>query len=320
MVSPPSNRSTPSSRPVDPGLARSTPNGRPVDPTLGRSTPNNRPVDPGFARSGAGTAAVGNRDVFQAGAVATPAPAGQPDKAYDGFLLGAGGKAYPPSTNLDSVPAYKPQDGRAPNDTIVFVNGMGSSKANSEGLCQQVANVTGAQVVGVDNATEGTLKDLLQCTTDTLHFGKDPAVDTLSDVIYSKMKAGQPLHVMGFSQGAIITSNAIQNAQNRLMLEDGLSQAQVQQRMHDLLKVETIAGGAHTFPDGPKYVHYINNTDLVADTVGLNSHLPIVNPGAGAKEIKFTDWGKLLDFNPFKGHNFDMYMKRWQPFDQAYGA
>lgn len=251
-----------------------------------------------------------------AGAV-TPDAGGQPDQSYDGHFLGAGRTSYSPSAGIDNIPTIKPENRPASDETIIFVNGMGSSRANSMALCQQVANVSGAQVIGIHNATEGTARDLMQCVTETFGFGKNPATDTLTDVIYDKLKAGQPVHVMGFSQGAIITESAIQNAKNRLMLEDGMSKADTEALMNRLMKVETIAGGGHSFPDGPKYVHYVNRFDPVAMGVGVGLDAPWVSPGKDAKIRSFSDFS--WSFNPFAGHDFDKYMKRYVSFDQAYG-
>lgn len=61
-------------------------------------------------------------DTFFAAAAPAPLPLnGQPDSAYDGKRLGAGGKAYDPSAGPDAVPGFTPADGSTPKETIVYI-------------------------------------------------------------------------------------------------------------------------------------------------------------------------------------------------------
>lgn len=266
---------------------------------------------------GAGTVANAPAKTVDAASftAAKPLPDGQSDKAYDGTVLAGDGHNYP-AGSIDGVPAFKPNNGKTATDTIVFVNGIGSSRKNDQGQCQTVANATGCNVIGIDNATEGSLKDLIQSAGDIIHSGGDKSVNSLSQLIYSKMMAGQPLHIMGYSQGAIITSRAITDAQNRMMLEGHLTQAQVQQKMHSLLSVETVGGAAPSYPNGPKYVHYLNSWDGVERLVGLENPAHH-DAGQGAKTVNFSTG---FNFNPFAGHDLNKYMAHYKPFDQVYGG
>jgi len=242
--------------------------------------------------------------------VATPDKPGQSNESYDGHLVGGDGNAYPPSTRLEDVPPVRPQSG-AGRGTLVFVNGMGETRASDAAQLQRVANGTGMNVVGVYNATEGTLKDLVQCLKDKLDLGTNKAVDSLADLVYSKVKAGEPVRVMAHSQGALITQRALQDVQNRLMVEDGMTRAEAQRAMSKV-GVETFGGAGSSFVDGPKYVHYVNRSDIVPMAFGVGA--PGSHPGAGAKVVAFG-W-----LNPFgglfggKAHDTSTYFEHYKPF------
>src|SRR5215208_94846 len=104
------------------------------------------------------------------------------DRDFDGFFVGADGRTYPPSTPLAQVPAVLPRDGRAAVGTIVYVNGINTTKDGQFGSLQQIADRTGARVV------------VIQSAGDTLDVGRNPAVDALADTVYEEIKAGRTIH------------------------------------------------------------------------------------------------------------------------------
>lgn len=276
----------------------------------------------------------------------TPLPAGKKNKDYDGALVGANGRAYSSNTPLSQIPTVEPAGGRKSNEVIIFVNGINTDFAGHNKNLQNIANHTGQPVIGVYNATEGMLKDLMQSAGDKYDIGNNPAVKTMADNIYNELKAGRTIHLMAHSQGGLITSRALQDVQNRLRLEDGMSKADAQKLMGNV-KVETFGSAASKYPDGPKYVHYVNNKDLVPGLFGLGKKpkipwyvrlaayanpttapimafidiaklaaKPGIHAGNGAQTHYFDQKGKGL----FEGtHTFDdAYLPRRVPFDQAY--
>ena len=232
------------------------------------------------------------------------------DRDFDGLFVGAGGRTYSPSTPLANVPGVLPSDGRVPSETIVYVNGINTTKDGQFGSLQQIADRTGARVVGIHNATQGGFVDVIQSVGDTLDIGHNPAVDTLADTVYAEITSGRTIHLMAHSQGALITSRALTDVYQRLRVEDGLSRREAE-RLLARVEVETFGGAAGSYPDGPRYVHYVNRRDAVPGLFGLGPFAnPLVHPGRGAVVHRFSEGDNA--------HGFEQtYLPRRVPFEQA---
>ncbi|MCP3166795.1 alpha/beta fold hydrolase [Myxococcus qinghaiensis] len=241
----------------------------------------------------------------------------KPDRTQDGKLMGAKGQTFAPGTPLKDIPGVTPQNNPNPSKTILYVNGIMTPAANQLSEMKSIAEKADARVIGIHNATQGIVADLAQCVGDKLDKGTNPAVDTLADTVYGELKAGREVHLMGYSQGGLITARALFDVERRLRIEDGLSPAQVEKAMSKL-SVETFGAASTKYPDGPKYVHYINNADAVPTLTGLGGSFDPVafakDAGKGAVVHRFTD-GNL---NLIGNHMLDtMYMKHRVPFDEA---
>ncbi len=241
----------------------------------------------------------------------------KPDRMFDGQFVGAKGQTFPPGTSLNQMPGVTPKGNANPKETILYVNGIMTPLDGQMKEMQSIADTSGAKVIGIHNATQGLTTDLVQCVTDKLDKGKNPAVDTLADTVYSELKAGHDLHLMGYSQGGLITARALFHVQQRLRIEDGLSKADTEKLMSHL-KVETFGAASMRYPDGPQYVHYVNNADIVPTLTGLGGSVdPLAfakEAGKGAVVHRFTD-GNL---NIISNHMLDtLYMKHRVDFDQA---
>jgi hypothetical protein len=238
------------------------------------------------------------------------------DKAHDGVMVGAGGQTFAPGTPLSQIPGVTPKNNPNPSETILYVNGVGNTKDTQFNSMQQIADTTGAKIIGVHNATEGQATDLLQAVKDKLDKGTNPAVDTMADTIYSELKAGRGVHVMGHSQGGLILSRALEDVGNRLRVEDGMSKADVEKLLGQV-KVETFGAAAMRYPDGPQYVHYVNDKDLVPTMFGLgdgNSPLDFMrNPGRDAV-VRHYEYGSGISGT----HRLDQaYLPFRVPFEEA---
>ena len=232
------------------------------------------------------------------------------DRAFDGLFVGAGGRTYSPSTSLSNVQPVVPRGGVTSNETLIYINGISTSKDGQLNSLQGIADRTGARVIGIHNATQGAALDILQSAGDTLDIGRNPAVDTLASTVYDEITAGRNVHLMAHSQGGLITSRALTDVRNRLMLEDGLSSREAE-RVMSRVRVETFGGAAGYYPNGPQYVHYVNRLDPVPGLFGLGPVAsPLVHPGRGAVVHRFTETHNVHGFD-------DTYLPRRVPFEQA---
>ncbi len=236
-----------------------------------------------------------------------------PDTEFDGHFVGANGQTYPPDTPLSEVEAVTPANGVTNNRTIIEVNGINTDVAGQLAGMQEIADLTGSRVIGVHNATAGTIRDLAQSYGDKFDIGNNPAVDTLADTIYSELRAGRQVDLMAHSQGAIITDRALTDVRNRLQLEDGMSRQEAETLLGNI-NVETFGGASRRFPDGPNYVHYVNRNDFVPQAFGLRDFLnPFARPGVGA----VTHYFREGNFGVGEAHALSTYLDHRVPFDQA---
>lgn len=260
----------------------------------------------------------------------------QPDRQFDGMLVGSGDDTFRPGTPLDQIPAVTPTNrheisprGNRHDDagkTVLYVNGIVTDLEGQGREMQDIANATGMNVIGIHNSTEGAGADLAQSVDDKLAMvrdlasdltgkpakGSNPAVDTLADTMYTELMAGRDVNVMGYSQGALITARALRDLASRLRIENGLPPEQVEQLM-SRINVETFGGAGAIFPDGPNYVHYVNTKDVVPVAFGLGNALSY--PGRGAVVHEFSE-GKSSQFAT--AHDLDdSYLPHRLPFDRA---
>jgi hypothetical protein len=241
----------------------------------------------------------------------------KPDKVHDGKLVGAGGQTFAPGTPLKDIPGVTPKNNPNPKSTILYVNGINTTKEAQSNSLQAIADKADARVIGIHNATEGMATDLVQCVKDKLDKGKNPAVDTLADTLYTEIKAGRDVHLMAHSQGGLISSRALGDVYKRLRIEDGMAPEKARELMGKI-NVETFGAAAMNYPDGPNYVHYVNRGDPVPGLFGLgpvaDKWNPAVDGGKGSKVHHFNEF-KL---NPIDAHHFEsIYLQERVPFDQA---
>lgn len=211
-------------------------------------------------------------------------------KDDDGAYLGALGQPLPATANIDNIAGILPRDGSKPIGRAVFVNGIASTRGMVAEQMQQIADMTGTEVVGLYNATDGVLRDVAQTLGDRVDIGENKAVESLKNLILSKIADGEPLRLASYSQGALITSRALVDVKEELLAR-GLTQKQVEARLATI-QVETFGGAASHYPDGPQYVHHVNRFDPVTlfSFYALGDKNPLVHPGRGAKMHTFNGW------------------------------
>lgn len=220
---------------------------------------------------------------------------------------------------------------RTPGRTILYVNGVRTTPAAHCETLREIAAVSGATVVGVFNATNGTLHDISEAGRQRL-LGFDPsafppnrasrfdehysnkltgesAVQAVSWILTDLALDGSPVpEVWAHSQGGATVSLALTQAELRL-------RTQAPRRSLKGVRVVTFASAAVEWPSGPTYEHYIHTLDLVPRVLGLgilrgSSHgSRVVHFSGGAGEFGAWRYG-LPSFT--KNHSVSMYLARWR--------
>jgi len=101
--------------------------------------------------------------------------------------------------------------------------------------------------------------------------------NTLRQVLMQALTQHKPLWLRANSQGAAELAQALYAVRHQL--EQGLVAERVD-RIMSLLQVETAGSASADFPDGPRYVHYVNIKDPVSQYLGMLK--PASHPGRGA--------------------------------------
>ena len=194
------------------------------------------------------------------------------EEAYtDGEIVGAQRQIYSGHTSLHDVQGVLPEHHELINARIVYVNGILNDLDTQHKSLHDIAEATGAEVIGVHNGTGGTVADIAQCAADKLDLLDNRAVDTLARVIEDAVRHSEVLNIFAHSHGALCTSRALNHAINDLE-RAGMNHHEILDRLANI-HVQTFGGAAMTYPDGPQYVHHINTTDGVAAEFGYEHRL-----------------------------------------------
>ncbi|HZL26318.1 MAG TPA: hypothetical protein VFC39_07300 [Acidobacteriaceae bacterium] len=178
---------------------------------------------------------------------------------------------------------------------IAYVNGIDTDRATQCVTLQKIANMTCAPVLGVHNATNGTVKDLWQSHQDKnlidkaragkafpTFDGRNPAVDTLTDIMTNSVISGEPTALWAHSQGGDILSLASYQADTELKVggyPSGISG----------LQATTMASAAQNYPPDLSATHFINIQDFVPTWLGIgkNPKSDPANTGPNQNVIRF---------------------------------
>lgn len=204
------------------------------------------------------------------------------DIARDGRLLGARGKVYAPETGIARVDPVLPRRRRRDPSRdpakapIVFVDGIMTDARLLQRVLQSMADRTGRAVIGVHNATRGICRDVLQCVLDKIGVGHNPPVETVANIIRDALSTGaKPPILVGHSQGALIVSRALDRVRRELLREHTPAAAA---RLLRPFTVVTQGGASIGFPEGPRYIHVVNEVDAVPTIFGAAMPLAAKRP------------------------------------------
>jgi len=246
------------------------------------------------------------------------APLGHWNFHYDGDYLGADGCPYDPrQTDWTDVPPIRvgPQRSAEP---LFYINGANHRVKWMLAENYVLARDLGRPVIGVYNGTLGGR------FPDALLRGLFPGriVDTLTTLLWQHVSQGKSIEIRAYSQGTIEMSHALQAVRDRLAQQ--YPAEQVDARM-GLIHFETAGSAIKSFPDGPRYVHYVNLHDPVPKAAGVlasGSH-----PGRGAIIACFAAY----DHDPIENryrwidpltqrflavHGFMVYRRHQRPFEE----
>lgn len=241
---------------------------------------------------------------------------------YDGYLIGAGGCLYAPARTPPEqvMPVVA---GTAPSrdePALWFVNGANLRVDWVMAQLLRTAASTGHPVVGFYNATYGGrfVDGLLD-----IRYGSR-VVETLADATVAALERGRSVHIRATSQGALFTSQALYRVRRRLI--ENMGEARTLALMATV-RVETGGGAASQWPDGPRYVHYVNVRDPVVRYAGVLSDG--AQPGRGAVIAEFEAFNENPLGRRFRWldpwtmrylgvHGFSVYNEHRRPFDAVY--
>ncbi|MES1993656.1 MAG: hypothetical protein V4457_08745 [Pseudomonadota bacterium] len=201
-------------------------------------------------------------------------------RAMDGFFLGRDICLYDPAlVSPERVPAFR--GSRAPeNGPIMFyINGANGSPWVTSVNIAALVERSQIAVVGIFYYTTQ-----LDAVDFTPRVPSGPAVRTLKGVIDTSLARGEPLHIRADSAGTAVVSEAISHVSEDLKRYSRHHRDWRQPL--DLLRVETDGALVKSFPDGPRYVHYVNKRDLIPK---LGIDRSSAHPGSGAVMAVFSE-------------------------------
>ncbi|HVE81365.1 MAG TPA: hypothetical protein VND93_00895, partial [Myxococcales bacterium] len=172
------------------------------------------------------------------------------EERTDGKIQGADGRIFEPEKGkgIDGIPPVQPSD---PNkvtnkDPVLAIYGVFTNAAKADENNKALADAINRPVVGVRNATTGLThgQDLLETLWDQKTMNAPiPSTKSAADIITDRLAQNRPLDIHAHSQGAVVASQAIDQARQNLITQHGLTPEQADERMK-LLNVTTYGGAA----------------------------------------------------------------------------
>ena len=181
------------------------------------------------------------------------------DHERDGYYVGANGECFHPSLDWRDIPPVLPNNGKSAWRSAIMVNGIMTDVALQASDLQRLAN-TGCKVVGVHNATKGMALDLAQCAGDKLglQMANNGATETMTKVIRTGFSGDEERAALGgHRQGAQDAGNVQSGGGRDASLKK--------------LDVLTMGGASWSFPEGPRYRHFVNVFDAVPMGAGVGA-------------------------------------------------
>ncbi|MRG91359.1 hypothetical protein [Polyangium spumosum] len=223
------------------------------------------------------------------------------------------------NTSAETSECCKKCNAGKPPRTIFYVNGINTDRDAHCKTLKQIGDMTCATVIGVYNATEGFARDAQQTSKDRRLIreaaagkkdlttdGRNPAVNTLSDLVVQEREAGRPVEIFAHSQGGAVTSLALFDANNELKAGSSAPNA----GLDGNVKVTSFGSAAPQWVQGPDYEHYVHVNDATPMVFGLGDKKSDHDKYANGDVVLFSgERGQKADF-AMDGQKLD---KNWLP-------
>lgn len=201
-------------------------------------------------------------------------------RKLDGFFLGRDVCLYDPSSvSPERVPAFRGSRANKDSPAMFYVNGANGSPLVTAVNIAALVERSQIAVIGIFYYT-----NLLDAADFQPGIPSGPAVRTLKGIIDTSLARGEPLHIRADSAGTAVVSEAIGHVANDLKRYS--RQPGDWGQSLDLLRVETDGALVKSFPDGPRYIHYVNRRDLIPK---LGVARPDAHPGSRAVMALFSE-------------------------------
>ncbi|PCI42362.1 MAG: hypothetical protein COB51_13040 [Moraxellaceae bacterium] len=211
------------------------------------------------------------------------APIGTLFEDMDGFFVGSNGCAYDPSLfKAENITAVEPTNGSTLENTtpIFVVNGGFATLDELINRLQATADAKQRPVIGIYNAYLDLLGEFLK-----LFDLINPSAATFRDEAFEQINDGHRVTLHGISQAGFIISRSLIQLKFIIWLYNPFSESR-RNELIGLVDVEVVGGLGVYFPDGPRYVHYVNERDWLPYLSGIM--IPNAHPGEGAVIATFN--------------------------------
>lgn len=179
---------------------------------------------------------------------------GQWNSAYDGDFIGAYGCVYHADTALNQLPALVVSNTDRSAAPLWYVNGANLRADWVFAHMYRVAQSSRRPVLAIYNATVGGR--FFDGFNDALQGSRVRPL--IQRVIKETLARGEEVYFQANSQGAFHLSHALREVVPLYSAAE-------------LKKIHVVTAGAATadFPDGPEYIHLVNDQDPVPGSVGV---------------------------------------------------
>jgi hypothetical protein len=154
---------------------------------------------------------------------------------------------------------------------IIFVNGINCNEDVAAGIGEQFANACSSPVFLLYNQSIHLVHDVAESVTDKIGLTRKPAAEALSRLLLEAFEQSAPLHFAAHSHGAVVVSQGISYAIDEIK-KRGPDEPSKFSDWLESITVETFGGAATQYPDGPRYIHYVDPRDLVPWFAGVAKH------------------------------------------------